>query len=127
LAQRVLASRYTWLEATTIARYRHGRPTIGYSYLHTAIDDHSRLAYSEILPDECKETATAFWQRAHTWFTAAGITIERVMTDNGSCYKSALWQDALAVAGISLLEPPAHRLPARYGSGTPLLRMRKAV
>jgi transposase InsO family protein len=88
-------------KATTTARYRHGRPAIGYSYLHTAIDDHSRLAYSEILADERKETATAFWHRAHAWFTTAGITIERVMTDNGSCYKSALWRDALAAAGIT--------------------------
>ena len=80
---------------------RNCKPVIGYSYLHTAIDDHSRLAYSEILPDERKETAVAFWTRAHHWFTAAGITIERVMTDNGSCYKSFLWRDALATAAIS--------------------------
>jgi transposase InsO family protein len=78
-----------------------GRPAIGYSYLHTAIDDHSRLAYTEILPDERQHTATAFWARAHAWFTTAGITVERVMTDNGSCYKSALWRDALAAAGIT--------------------------
>ena len=88
-------------QATTPARYWHGKPKIGYSYLHTAIDDYSRLAYSEILADERKETATAFWVRAQAWFTAAGITIERVMTDNGSCYRSRLWRDALAGAGIS--------------------------
>jgi transposase InsO family protein len=88
-------------KATTTARYRHGRPAIGYSYLHTAIDDHSRLAYTEILPDERKDTATAFWARAHAWFTTAGITIERVMTDNGSCYRSAPWRQALAAAGIT--------------------------
>ena len=88
-------------KTSTTVRYRHGRPVTGYSYLHTAIDDHSRLAYSEILADERKETATAFWQRAHTWFAAAGITIQRVMTDNGSCYKSLLWRDALATAGIT--------------------------
>ena len=70
--------------ATTTTRYWHGKPVIGYSYLHTAIGDHSRLAYSEILADERKETAAAFWARAHAWFTSAGFTIERVMTDNGS-------------------------------------------
>ncbi|MGK3209349.1 helix-turn-helix domain-containing protein, partial [Amycolatopsis sp. MEPSY49] len=48
-------------KATTTARYRHGTPKIGCSYLHNAVDDHSRLAYSEILPDETKETAVAFW------------------------------------------------------------------
>jgi transposase InsO family protein len=87
-------------QATTTRR-RNKKPVIGYSYLHTAIDDHSRLAYSEILPDERKETAVAFWTRAHDWFTTAGITIERVMTDNGSCYKSYLWRDTLTACGIT--------------------------
>ncbi|ORT54822.1 IS481 family transposase, partial [Streptomyces sp. CB03238] len=78
----------------------HGRPNLGYSYLHTAVDDHSRLAYSEILPDEKKETATGFWQRAHAFFSRAGITVERVLTDNGSCYRSRDWRDELTRAGI---------------------------
>jgi transposase InsO family protein len=78
-----------------------GRPNLGYGYLHTAIDDHSRLAYTEILADETKQTAVAFWQRAQAWFAAAGITVERVITDNGSCYKSFHWRDALAATGIT--------------------------
>ena len=86
--------------ATTTAR-RHSHPVIGYSYLHTAIDDHSRLAYTEILADERKDTAAAFWHRARAWFTAAGIEVERVMTDNGSCYSSFAWRDALAATGIT--------------------------
>jgi transposase InsO family protein len=86
--------------ATTPQRH-NCHAVIGYSYLHTAIDDHSRLAYSEICADERKETATAFWHRACAWFTAAGITIERVMTDNGACYRSFAWRDALAATGIS--------------------------
>jgi transposase InsO family protein len=80
---------------------RKNRANAGYSYLHTAVDDHSRLAYSEILPDEKKETATAFWTRAHAYFTSVGITVERVLTDNGSCYRSQVWRDALARAGIT--------------------------
>jgi transposase InsO family protein len=60
----------------------------GYSFLHHAVDDHSRLAYSEILTDERKETAAAFWTRAAAFFADAGITVTRVMTDNGSCYRS---------------------------------------
>jgi len=88
-------------KATTTARYSHGKPKIGSSYLHNAVDDHSRLAYSEILPDETKETAVAFWARAHAFFTAAGITIARVLTDNGSCYRSRLWRDTLREAGIA--------------------------
>ncbi|MFE4520515.1 IS481 family transposase, partial [Kitasatospora sp. NPDC056783] len=74
---------------------------VGYSYLHNAVDDHSRLAYSEILPDERKETATAFWTRANAFFAGAGITVRRVLTDNGSCYKSHAWRDALAAEGIA--------------------------
>lgn len=80
---------------------RKTRSGVGYSYLHNAVDDHSRLAYSEILADEKKETATAFWGRAHAFFTAAGITVERVLTDNGSCYRSRSWRDTLAEAGIT--------------------------
>ena len=80
---------------------RKTRSGAGYSYLHTAVDDHSRLAYSEIHTDEKKETATSFWQRAHTFFVQAGITVERVLTDNGSCYRSRDWRDALAAADIA--------------------------
>ncbi|WP_426623129.1 IS481 family transposase [Leifsonia sp. McL0607] len=67
----------------------------GYAFLHHAIDDHSRLAYSEILNDERKETAAGFWLRANAFFTAAGITVTAVMTDNGACYRSKLFADAL--------------------------------
>jgi transposase InsO family protein len=80
---------------------RKTRSGAGYSYIHTAVDDHSRLAYSEILTDEKKETAAAFWTRAQTFFTACGITITRVLTDNGACYKSHTWRDVLAAAGIT--------------------------
>lgn len=67
----------------------------GYSFLHHAVDDHSRLAYSEILSDERKETAAAFWHRAKTFFATAGIHVEAVMTDNGSCYRSRDFAAAL--------------------------------
>jgi transposase InsO family protein len=82
-------------------RKKGGRANLGYSYLHNAVDDHSRLAYTEILADETKETAVAFWQRAQSFFHANGITIERVLTDNGSCYRSRLWRDTLTAAGIT--------------------------
>ena len=87
----------------------HGRPNLGYGYLHTALDDHSRLAYTEILPDETRETAAAFLARAHAWYTAAGITIERVISDNGSCYVSRLWAATCAGLGIT----PKHTRPYR--------------
>ncbi|MFC0842264.1 IS481 family transposase [Streptomyces noboritoensis] len=93
--QQALANR----QATTDAR-RGGSPVIGYSFVHTAVDDHSRLAYSEVLTDERKETAAAFWQRANTFFVGHGITVERVLTDNGSCYRSRLFAQTLSNAGI---------------------------
>ncbi len=88
-------------QATTDQRTAGCSPKIGYSYIHSAVDDHSRLAYSEVLPDERKETATGFWQRAQAFFARHGVTIERVLTDNGACYKSFPWRDALAAAGIA--------------------------
>jgi transposase InsO family protein len=73
----------------------HGRPGRGYSFHHHAVDDHSRLAYSEILADEKKETAAAFWVRANAFFESVGITVNAVMTDNGSCYRSHAFAAAL--------------------------------
>lgn len=67
----------------------------GYAYLHNAVDDHSRFAYTEILEDEKKETAAGFWERANEAFNAAGIIVKRVLTDNGSCYRSHAFKDAL--------------------------------
>jgi transposase InsO family protein len=71
------------------------QPTRGYHFLHTAIDGHSRLVYSELLGDERKDTAAAFWIRANTWFTTCGITVRKVLTDNGACYRSFAFRDAL--------------------------------
>jgi hypothetical protein len=55
---------------------KHSR---GYAFLHHAVDDHSRLAYSEILDEECKETAAAFWDRAHAFFAEHGVTVRRCL------------------------------------------------
>jgi hypothetical protein len=82
-------------------RRQTDRPNLGYSYLHNAVDDHSRLTYTEILPDETKESAVAFWSRARAFFTDIGITVQRVITDNSSCYRSKLWRQSLADAGIT--------------------------
>jgi transposase InsO family protein len=68
----------------------------GYVYLHSAVDDHSRLAYTEELPDEKGATAAAFWARAVKFFRRHGIRrIRRVLTDNGACYRS--WAFAAAL------------------------------
>jgi len=75
---------------------RAGAPgSRGYAYLHHAVDDHSRLAYSEIHTDERKETAVAFWRRAKEFFARHGIIVRAVLTDNGSCYRSKLWAKTL--------------------------------
>ena len=55
------------------------------------VDDYSRVAYAEVLPDERKQSAVAFLKRAVRWFEQFGIQVKRVLTDNGSCYKSKLW------------------------------------
>jgi transposase InsO family protein len=71
----------------------------GWNYLHNAVDDHSRLGYSEILADERQETAAAFWIRAHAFFAAAGIEVKAVLTDNGNAYRSRLWAQTLIETG----------------------------
>jgi transposase InsO family protein len=87
----------------------HGRGGRGYSFLHHAVDDHSRLAYSEILSDERTTTATGFWERANAFFTAAGITVTAVMTDNGSCYRSRDFTAALNLTDIKHRRTRAYR------------------
>ncbi|CAJ1511046.1 IS481 family transposase [[Mycobacterium] burgundiense] len=74
---------------------KHGHPIRGYHFIHTAIDAHSRLAYSELLADERKDTAADFWLRANAWFNEHGINVRKVLTDNGSCYRSHAFRDAL--------------------------------
>lgn len=82
----------------------HGRgnaPTpvrrAGYTYLHSAVDGHTRIAYTEARDDEKATTAADFWSNARAWFAAHGIThIERVITDNGSCYRAAEFTAALS-------------------------------
>jgi transposase-like protein len=71
-------------------------PVRGYGFVHAAVDDHSRLAYVEIHPDEQVVTACGFWARAYAWFAGCGIGVERVLTDNGNCYRSHAWRQLLA-------------------------------
>ena len=67
----------------------------GTAYIHHAMDDHTRLVYSEILADERKETTAAFWTRANAYFNSCGITVLRVLTDNGAPYRSKLFAQTL--------------------------------
>ena len=76
-------------------RSRHA----GWDFLHVCVDDASRLAYTEILPSERKEDTTDFLNRALVWLGRHGVTVQRVMTDNGSAYRSGLFRQAVAEAG----------------------------
>ena len=78
---------------------RH-QPRLGIGYLHTVIDDHSRVAYVEMHADERSETAIGVLRRATAWFADQGVTVERVLSDNGACYRSHAWRDACSELAI---------------------------
>jgi transposase InsO family protein len=73
---------------------------VGYAFIHSAVDGYSRLAYSEVLADEQGTTAAGFWGRAAAFFLGHGITVERVLTDNGSPYVSHAWRDEHLRLGV---------------------------
>ena len=75
---------------------RLASPGVGWEYVHVAVDDHTRLAYVEVLADQIGSTCAAFLERAVTWFAARHITIRRVMSDNGSGYVSRAFRAACA-------------------------------
>jgi transposase InsO family protein len=79
---------------------RRSRSGGGYTHIHTAIDAHSRLAYSEFAGAETMANCVAFLDRAVAWFAARGITIERILTDNGNGYRSVPWRRRCAQLGI---------------------------
>ncbi len=85
-----------------------GHAGVGYRYIHSALDDRTRLVYSEIHLDETADTACAFWARAAAWFAARGITCERVITDNGSCYKKR-WAHACAATQTTVKKTRPYR------------------
>jgi transposase InsO family protein len=82
---------------------------IGWDYVHVAVDDASRLAYAEELADERAETAVAFLERALAFFAAHGICVRRLLTDNGSCYRSHLLAAAAEEHGLSLWHTRPYR------------------
>jgi hypothetical protein len=78
----------------------HHNPKMGHAFVHTVIDDHSRVGYAEVHDDETAATATAVLHRAVTWFAQRGVTVERALSDNGSAYRSHLWRDTCDQLGI---------------------------
>jgi transposase InsO family protein len=77
-----------------------GDLTTGHAFVHTVIDDHSRVAYAEIHDDERADTAIGVLQRAVSWFADHGVVVERVLSDNGSAYRSHAWRHACNDLGI---------------------------
>ena len=82
-------------------RNAHHNPKMGTAFVHTVIDDHSRVAYAEIHNDERAETAAGVLHRAVAWFAARGVKVERVLSDNGSAYRSRLWAQTCTELGIT--------------------------
>lgn len=78
----------------------HGHTSAGTACLHVAVDDRSRAAYAELLPDERKETCVAFMGRCLGFFEGMGVAVERVMTDNGPAYHSRLFNEFLSSGGV---------------------------
>ena len=78
---------------------------VGYAFVHSAIDAHTRVAYSEIHPDEKGATAAGFWCRAQRWFHDHSIDVERVLTDNGACYRSNAFTAALGTLTHTFTRP----------------------
>jgi transposase InsO family protein len=94
-----------WNRAATAARTgapksKYSKPLVGTCYLHTVIDDHSRVAYVEAHDDETKETAAAVLRNAVAWFAVRGVRVQRVLSDNGGAYRSYLWRDTCAELGV---------------------------
>jgi transposase InsO family protein len=86
---------------TGLPRGADRKPRTGTAYLHTVIDDHSRAAYVEICGDEKAGTAAGVLHRAVAWFAEHGVTVERVLSDNGGAYRSHAWRDACTTLAIT--------------------------
>ena len=97
------------------------RHTVGWDFVHVAVDDYSRLAYVEVLSDEKAATAAGFLRRAATWYRRYGIQIERVITDNGSPYRGVVHAIACRELGIRHLRTRPYR-PQTNGKAERFIR-----
>ena len=97
------------------------RNTVGWEYVHVAVDDHSRLAYAEVLLDEKASTAAGFLRRAIAFYRRHGITVERILTDNGSCYRGVVHAVACKQLGIRHLRSRPYR-PQTNGKAERFIR-----
>jgi len=97
------------------------RRQVGWEFVHVCVDDATRLAYAELLPDERARTAAAFLRRAVRFFARHGVEVERVLTDNGSAYVSAVHAIACRMLGIRHLRTPPRR-PQTNGKAERFIR-----
>ena len=98
--------------SSTVVERRNGKtrgPLLGHAFVHTVIDDHTRIAYAEVHDDETTQTATGVLARAVAWYAERGITVERVLSDNGGCYRSAAWHNLCAELGITVKKTRPYR------------------
>jgi transposase InsO family protein len=106
---------------TTTDRDGKRRNTVGWEYVHIAVDDYSRLAYAEVLADEKAATAVGFLRRAVAFFRGYGIRVERLLTDNGSAYRSVIHALACRKLGIKHLRSRPYR-PQTNGKAERFIR-----
>jgi transposase InsO family protein len=99
----------------------HKRKTVGYEYVHIAVDDYSRLAYAEVLPDEKATTAARFLVRAVRFYRRHGVKVERVLTDNGSAYIAVVHAIVCRRLGIKHLRTRPYR-PQTNGKAERFIR-----
>jgi transposase InsO family protein len=97
------------------------RRTVGWEYVHIAVDDYSRFAYAEVLPDEKATTAVGFLRRAVAFFARYGIRVERLLTDNGSAYRATIHALACHTLGIRHRRSRPYR-PQTNGKAEPFIR-----
>jgi transposase InsO family protein len=112
--RRQVSATYTDLDG-----HRRGRK--GWEFVHVAVDDYSRLAYAEVLSDEKAATAIGFLQRAIAFYRRHGITVERVLTDNGSCYRATIHALACRRLGVRHLRTRPYR-PQTNGKAERFIR-----
>jgi transposase InsO family protein len=119
--KRVRDGLYQHYNPTFTDRDGHRRTTVGWEYVHIAVDDFSRLAYAEVLPDEKATTAVGFLRRALAFFRRHGISVERLLTDNGGAYRSTVHALACRALGIRHLRTRPYR-PQTNGKAERFIR-----
>ncbi len=110
-----------WAETRSGYQCPAGRG-LGFEYVHVAVDDASRWAYVEVLSDERGDTAAAFLERMNASFVARGINVQRVLTDNGSCYRAKAFRRASRARGIKPKRSRAYR-PQTNGKAEAFIRI----